>query len=75
MEELPVRARITDEITGVVYIVRCERQLSPEDIQLAIIEHKKRYPSTLRRARGETIEIRLRSDARPPAIGKPKRQR
>jgi hypothetical protein len=75
MEELPVRARITDEITGVVYIVRSERRLSSEEIQLAIVEHKNRYPSTLRRGRGETVEIRLRSDARPPAIGKPKRQR
>jgi hypothetical protein len=74
MEELPVRARITDEITGVVYIVRCERDLSPEEIQLAIVEHKRRFPSTLRRSRGEAVEVRVGADARLLRVSrKPKR--
>ncbi len=65
MEDLPVRARITDEITGVVYIVRCERRLSPEEVQLAIVEHKQTHPSTSRRARGEIVEVRFRPDELP----------
>jgi hypothetical protein len=59
VEEWPVRARITDEITGVVYIVRCERVLGPEEIQQAIVEYKRRNPAVLRLVRGETVEIRL----------------
>jgi hypothetical protein len=61
MEKLPVRARITDEITGVIYVVRCARELTPEEIQLAILEHKQSNVSALRYvARGESVEVVVR---------------
>lgn len=61
MARMPVRARITDEITGVVYIVRCERELTPQEIQRAILEYKKNTPASLRVGRGEIAEIRVPS--------------
>lgn len=58
MEKLPVRARITDEITGAIYVVRCELELTPQEIQLAILEYKQSNVSTLRHvARGESVEV------------------
>jgi hypothetical protein len=58
MEKLPVRARITDEITGVIYVVRCARELTPEEIQLAILQYKQSNIAALRGvARGESVEL------------------
>jgi len=59
MEKLPVRARITDEITGVIYVVRCARELSSQEIQNAILEHRNKKPSTLQLGRGQKVEIRV----------------
>ena len=62
MEKLPVRARITDEITGVIYVVRCARELSPQEIQNAILEHRNKKLSTLLLGRGQKVEIRVAAE-------------